>query len=203
MRRIKPPNIHPPQHFSHRWESVIESKRTAWYTVETHCFIKSKQTSWSAWENLIPSSVTTDIRLYMQSYRVNDRGSGLKPHLVKRGLLCMWAGLRAAHTKSSFLLSQYLVPFPGAPLWLSASLTITSVVLATKPTWPPLTYPPFHLLSPWTNKPDQVSQTNTQRLLLCRPPYRRRKGEAQGEFIAFKSSQITLGKCIFQQKCIF
>lgn len=47
------------------------------------------------------------------------------------------------------------VPLPGAPLWLGASLTITSIVLATKLACP-------SLLSPLTQSKqtdnDQVSQ---------------------------------------------
>lgn len=53
--------------------------------------------------------------------------------------LAVWAGLKkkTQHTKS--LLHNAFAPLPGAPLWLGASLTITPIVLATKPA-PPLPF---------------------------------------------------------------
>lgn len=120
MRRIKPPNIHlpPPLHFSHQWESVIDSKEK---TMHVHSasplYSESKQTGWSTCANSIPSFMTSDIRLYMQIYRVNNQGSGLKLHLMKRHrFACGLAWKQHTHTHTKFfLLSQYLVPFPGAP----------------------------------------------------------------------------------------
>lgn len=92
----------------------------------------------------------------------------MKQHLMKRVYFAcwqaLWAGLKTAHKISP---AQCLVLLPGAPLWLGASLTITSIVLATKPACP-------YLLSPMTlskqTDNDQVNQMSTSRLSLCRPP---------------------------------
>lgn len=107
MRRIKPPNIHlpPPLHFSHQWESVIDSKEKTMHVHSASPLCsESKQTGWSTCANSIPSFMTSDIRYNIET----------APH--EKASLCMWAGPKTAHTHTKFfLLSQYLVPFPGAP----------------------------------------------------------------------------------------
>lgn len=162
MRRIKPPNIHlpPPLHFSHQWESVIDSKEK---TMHVHSasplYSESKQTGWSTCANSIPSFMTSDIRLYMQIYRVNNQGSGLKLHLMKRHRFACGLAWKQ-HTHTHKILSSFTIPcaISWSSLWLCASLTITSIVLATKPASLPSI---FYLLWPWANKPDQVSQMST------------------------------------------
>lgn len=81
-------------------------------------------------------------------------------HVMKRVCFaCVqagWAGLKSAHEVP---LAQCLVPLPEAPLWLGASLTITSIVLDTKSACP-------SLLSPLTQSKQtdngQVSQMSTE-----------------------------------------
>lgn len=97
----------------------------------------------------------------MQIHTVHDQRSGLEQRLMEEGLLCMQAGRvgwsEKQHTKS--LLHNASYRCLELPMWLGASLTITSIVLATKPACP-------SLLSPLTGSKqtdnDQVSQMSTQ-----------------------------------------
>lgn len=67
-----------------------------------------------------------------------------------------FACVQAAWAAHEIPLVQSRVPPPGAPLWLAASLTITSIVLAPKPVWlSPFVFPdPVQTNRQWPGEPN-------------------------------------------------